>query len=370
MKSTKNEKGITLVALIITIIILLILAIVSIRAIKDGGILSKTQVAQKVYSESEEKEKIQLAINQAAIDGMGTINKAPLETALKEQFKDDFEITKETEEYFEVKIKSSGRIYTINKNGSIDKIEESWKDNGNGSYTKGDETVKIGDTYTNDEVKSKLKDKGVECKDGSYTGKWEVIGVEDDKIKLVSASNVTNTAYYLGYDDSEAKEAVADEDNLKRAIYSYTHAVNTLNKEASKATGIEGARSVTIEDIYGIIGEETVDKGSNYGTEYTYKYKKSKGQTFVDEKGKIEKIDSAEKEVKLKNTNFSYNLDENQKDKIGSLISGAFWLASPSVGCYSDHAYFYVRCMGSGFIGFDSLFSSDGDARGSSSQWV
>ena len=74
-KLTKNEKGITLVALIITIIVLLILAVVSIRAIKDGGILSKTQTAKETYSESEEKEKIQLAINQAAIDGMGTINK-------------------------------------------------------------------------------------------------------------------------------------------------------------------------------------------------------------------------------------------------------------------------------------------------------
>ena len=342
----------------------MILAVVSIRAITGDNILGKSQTAKETYSESEEKEKIQLAINQAAIDGMGTINKEPLNTALTEQFKDDFEITKETEEYFKVKIKSSGKIYTINKNGSIDKIGESWKDNGNGTYIKEKETVKIGDKKTSEDVKKAL---GIE--DIKYEGEWEVIGVEDDKIKLVSASNVTNTAYYLGYDDSEAKEAVADEDNLKRAIYSYTHVVDTLNKVARESTGIKGARSVTIEDIYGIIGEETVDKGSNYGTEYTYKYKKSKGQTFVDEKGKIEKIDSAEKEVKLKNTNFSYNLDENQKDKIGSLISGAFWLASPSVGCYSDQAYFYVRSMGSGFIGFTSLFSSGGDARGSS-QWV
>ena len=53
---TKNEKGITLVALIITIIILLILAVVSIRAIKDGGILSKTQTAKEVYLNSKQNE--------------------------------------------------------------------------------------------------------------------------------------------------------------------------------------------------------------------------------------------------------------------------------------------------------------------------
>ena len=56
MKLTKNEKGITLVALIITIIVLLILAVVSIRAIKDGGILSKTQTAKEIYLNAKQNE--------------------------------------------------------------------------------------------------------------------------------------------------------------------------------------------------------------------------------------------------------------------------------------------------------------------------
>ena len=125
-KLTKNEKGITLVALIITIIILLILAIVSIRAIKDGGILSKTQSAKEIYSEAEEKEKIKLAINQAAIDGIGTIKESYLTPALNEQFgENNWEYTNKKEgEYLVVKIKASQRKYVINVDGTVDIPED------------------------------------------------------------------------------------------------------------------------------------------------------------------------------------------------------------------------------------------------------
>ena len=380
MKLTKNEKGITLVALIITIIILLILAIVSIRAIKDGGILSKTQTAKETYSEAEEKEKIQLAINQAAIDGMGTINKAPLETALKERFKDDFQIIKETEEYFEVKIKSSGRIYTINKNGSIDKVKigkkgESWANNGNGSYTKGDETVTIGDTYTNGEVKSKLEAEGVKCKDGSYTGEWEVIGVEDDKIKLVSMGPAQSFKKTLGYNDPVAVAAVpaedesnnyTDEEVFKRAVYSYAHAVDTLNKVASETTGIEGARSITLEDILEILdnagcGITKEEMNSNYGREYTYNYANSKGKTFVNESGEIVKIDSTEKKVQLKWTYFYFYLSYKQEEAIRSLKKGYYWLATPCVSCGSSYANFYIYSIeGDKKFKPDCLYKTDG----------
>ena len=414
MKLTKNEKGITLVALIITIIVLLILAVVSIRAIKDGGILSKTQVAQKVYSESEEKEKIQLAINQAAIDGMGTINRNPLETALTDQFKDNFQITKETEEYFEVKIKSSGRIYTINKNGSIDKVKigkkgESWADNGNGSYTKGDETVKIGDKKTSEDIKKAL---GIE--DIKYTKDWEVIGVEDDKIKLVSVENV-QSSYALGYNDpivykkntdgtvtAEVIDEITDTNgdgvigDLEKAAYSYAHVVDTLNKVASEATGIEGARSVTIEDIYGIIGESSVDKGSDYGTTYkyycddttngqVYSSKKNSDETwsagreayyqpftYTNEKKEIITIGTLadgsinKGSIEITWTSFSYdlkNLSDDQTKVFGSLMNGHYWLALPFVYCYSTTAGFTVCYMYSGHINDNQrLFQSNGDA--------
>ena len=56
-KLTKNEKGITLVALIITIIILLILAVVSIRAITGDSILEKAEVGKNKYEEAKVEEE-------------------------------------------------------------------------------------------------------------------------------------------------------------------------------------------------------------------------------------------------------------------------------------------------------------------------
>ena len=55
-KLTKNEKGITLVALIITIIILLILAVVSIRAITGDNILGKSETAKEKYESAKKDE--------------------------------------------------------------------------------------------------------------------------------------------------------------------------------------------------------------------------------------------------------------------------------------------------------------------------
>ena len=53
---TKNEKGITLVALIITIIVLLILAVISIRAITGDNILGKSETAKEKYESAKSNE--------------------------------------------------------------------------------------------------------------------------------------------------------------------------------------------------------------------------------------------------------------------------------------------------------------------------
>ena len=118
---TKNEKGITLVALIITIIVLLILAVVSIRAIKDGGILSKTQTAKEVYSGAEEEEKVKLAVQEAAIDGAGTVEKEHLEIAVKNQFKPKNTQVNDDGTNFLVTIENSENEYLVSKEGNVTK---------------------------------------------------------------------------------------------------------------------------------------------------------------------------------------------------------------------------------------------------------
>lgn len=54
---TKNEKGITLIALVVTIVVLLILAGVSINAVfSDNGIIKKAQNAQNKMNEAQQKD--------------------------------------------------------------------------------------------------------------------------------------------------------------------------------------------------------------------------------------------------------------------------------------------------------------------------
>ena len=63
----KTQKGITLVALIITIVVLLILAVVAIGAVKENGIIGHAQNAEEDYTEKQEKEKINVALSEWAI---------------------------------------------------------------------------------------------------------------------------------------------------------------------------------------------------------------------------------------------------------------------------------------------------------------
>ena len=60
MRRTKEQKGITLIALIITIVVLLILAVVAINSIQNDGIISKAEASANKYNESVQNEADQL----------------------------------------------------------------------------------------------------------------------------------------------------------------------------------------------------------------------------------------------------------------------------------------------------------------------
>ncbi len=69
MKSIKNNKAITLIALIITIIILLILVGVAISfTIGENGIFDKSKKGVETYEMEEAKEQIELSIQDLAME--------------------------------------------------------------------------------------------------------------------------------------------------------------------------------------------------------------------------------------------------------------------------------------------------------------
>ena len=74
MKVTKEEKGITLIALVITIVILLILAEVSVAMLTgDNGILKQTVNAKDSKNKSTAKKKIDIVILNC-VNENGTFN--------------------------------------------------------------------------------------------------------------------------------------------------------------------------------------------------------------------------------------------------------------------------------------------------------
>ena len=122
MKQTsKNSKGITLIALVITIIVLLILAGVTIATITgDNGILTKAQNAKEKNAQKTIEEQINLAVQASRINEGLLIDKEILEEELTNN---GMEITKSENEELPWTVKKDGYVYTISANGEVKEKE-------------------------------------------------------------------------------------------------------------------------------------------------------------------------------------------------------------------------------------------------------
>ena len=119
-ENRKNGKmaGITLIALVISIIVLLILATVSIQTLTgNNGLLTKTEIAVQSNKDSQEEEKVKLAVAAAQLDGNGTISTQNLGNELKANFDIDSVDLNEKSEGWLFKI---NKEYTIYKDGKIE----------------------------------------------------------------------------------------------------------------------------------------------------------------------------------------------------------------------------------------------------------
>lgn len=367
----KNNKGITLVALIITIIVMMILVAVSVTVALDRGLFS---TAKKAGSETQLRADEEMLLS-AVVGTMGTDAKVDF-NKLKENLPTGF--TKTNEETY---ISPNGNVFAVTENGEI---TEGWVNNGDGTYVKGYKTVKKGTVYTTDEV---LKELGLTKVEGKYDGNWIVIGVEGDKIKLVSANDVGNRVT-LGYSDPKAIEVLPNGTNLERSIWSYQHAVETLNTAAKTATGITSVESIEMKDIFDMVEEKNIDKGTSYGKNYHFYYNDEKlkvcskyknvdseewsseyvteyvSQIFVNAKGQKVVVDSEGDEIKLTYGQFGYTLTDKQKEELGSLVNGAYyWIASTDVFCKDEIGDFFIFGMYTGKIINEFLFSSSGVPR-------
>ena len=188
-KTLKNsEKAITLIALVITIIVLLILAGISISMLSgDNGILQKTTTAKENTDKTQIEERIKLAYHSALTGGQGSYTKKTLEEELENEFGENNYNVDDSDSDIWV-LSAKGQSVTIPAGTKVIEAyfaSEIFEINGDtakkmhvGDYVNFD--VDYDNVFTNNTGDT-------DKPDNIYAGKWRVLYVTSDKLKIVSA---------------------------------------------------------------------------------------------------------------------------------------------------------------------------------------
>ena len=311
----ENEKAITLIALIITIVVLLILAVVAINAVTGDGIIQHAVNAKTEYEKAQDEENETLSYYESYLNVKGQVGKW---------------------------IQTGETVERTNASGVKEKLPAIKKVNKDGSV----QTLAIGD-YVGYEV-------GVE----GYTDEkgWQVLGVDNGKILLVSANSV-GTCELVGKDAIENCKNRLDAVCLPYLNEELASMVRSINAEdINKITGhnpeenkaFEGEISEYSKEIkYTKVGEnilyESIDGKFSGQTGYsTFEYWDGKEWGVLDEEGES---------VILRNTAYSYYLTDMDID-VGSILynmltlsEASYWFASTSFAMVKSADY-YVSYMG------------------------
>ena len=124
MQKTKNEEGITLIALVTTIVVLLILASITIGAVSgEGGLIGNANEAKEKTEIANEKEVVDRAVVQAmGKNKRGNLVRSELQDELdKITGEGETEVTIDEIDYgYFVKFLDSGRIYKVSRDGDVE----------------------------------------------------------------------------------------------------------------------------------------------------------------------------------------------------------------------------------------------------------
>ena len=179
MEKTKKrkERGITLIALVITIIVLLILAGVSIAMLTgENGILTQATNAKEKTQEAEDKEKIQIAINEAQISNNGyqKLTEENLQKEIDEQFGSGIvRVYPNEKNAFSFLFQNKESNYRLEKDGKLNKIDITLKINNVEEFRNFMNEVNSGNTFQ-DQYVYLLENIDLENQE------WDVIGSYTD----------------------------------------------------------------------------------------------------------------------------------------------------------------------------------------------
>ena len=193
LKTKKNEKGITLVALIVTIIVLLILAGVTVATLTgDNGLINKSGEAKAATENSALREELEVAV-------LSSFKKGSLKyNLLKEKLDKIHGLTYVTENptSLPLRVKLKDQEFKIRSDGSIINGFE------------GDDVQRDPKTFYGSYVTNYECDNNPGINATEKPGKWQIFMADDDNIFLLASNNVTRkytgTKNGEGYDyDSE-----------------------------------------------------------------------------------------------------------------------------------------------------------------------
>lgn len=318
-RKTKQQKGITLVALIITIIVLLILAVVTIAAVTGDRIINHAENARDQYR-----------------IGMETENG----------------ILKYYEDYLATGAgKASGN--TEDPNSLVAKFKAGELHVGDYvNYTP--TTVTTAYDPDNGTAGSKTGDSTAQTISQENLN-WRVLGYDASKDQILLISGAPTTASlrlsgHVGYNNAE--------DVLK----------DTCAALYSNSTIGATARSITMEDIDTYLGGSAYDKtthngGSSSASGYGYQHEFTNINTPTAWKGRSGNTNLGEWSGTLTSTNYWYTASNVITDTTKqNLVTGKnvfsdgyyYWVASRACNVYSSDAYWGVTGVNEGIVRADS----------------
>ena len=120
---TRNERGVTLIALVVTIIVLLILAGVTLAALSgNNGILQNATKAKEEIEQSSDIEKIRLATTEAQIgeNAYQELDATNFQEALNNQFEGrNLQLSDNGDGSFTISLDNGNKMYYANSDGQI-----------------------------------------------------------------------------------------------------------------------------------------------------------------------------------------------------------------------------------------------------------
>ena len=371
MKSLKENKGITLLALIVTIIVLLILSGISIAMlVGDNGIYDNAKTAQRATRAGEVKERVALEVSNNQILKYTNREEKTRDEVIAELVAEG-ELTAEEVEELESSETPVITIGGIRIDFSVlpEKVQ-TWTQDGT-SVTDGEITLTVGQAVTGYSV-------DVEINSATQTiSNWYVLGAKNGELLIT-----TNTSY---------------ENVTLSGIEDYVGGVAKLNTAASKYSDGDMAnstRTLDMADINRITGYNPEVDGSSvgsvweYGNEVTYTLKDGGTVSYQGTKQPTTETDSSYTQFQYWNgteivtlatgesttltcTAVNYNASSADSATKAMLFtntgaypgaSGNYWLGSPYVNCNEGYASWGLHIVYSSNIRKDGtlFYSYDG----------